>query len=161
MIRERPEPEDETDRRLMSKIDQHGWAILHVGAGRSPDEPSFSYTAGIWETLDKPELLLFNLQFDLAAAIINNYANRSKSERFVPGARYSGFLKVFDVVFVEVDYRRACGEHTRWTDWYYRRQGFPLLQLMWPANGNGTFPWDQDFPKDFLSAQPVLGSLPH
>jgi hypothetical protein len=104
---------------------------------------------------------LFGLRREIAHWIINEYASRAKSEKFIPGRRYEGFLEDFDVIFIEVDYRIASREYTAWTHWYYNREPFPLLQLVWPARGNGAFPWESAFPSETVKQQPVLGTLPN
>jgi hypothetical protein len=159
--RQRPEPENDVDRRHMELIDEFGCAIWNVGADEKTREPSFSYSTGIWETFGAAELIVFGLRSEVARWVINEYAARAKNERFITWKRYKGFLEDFDVIFVEVDYQVASREYTTWTHWYYNREAFPLLQIVLPARSNGAFPWDPEFPADAKHGQPVLGALPN
>ncbi len=154
----RPEPEDDVDRSLMAKIDVHGWAVLIIGS--DPDEglPGFHYSAGIYQRTGKPELILIGLGFEVGHWVVNEYARRCVvGETFEPGKTYEGFLEAHLVTFVPVDWRVASSEYTTWTAWYYRSEGFPLLQLVWPDSQTRSFPWQTGFREELKAAQPVLG----
>ncbi len=44
--------------------------------------------------------------------------------------------------------------------WYYRRQHFPLYQIIWPSN-DGHYPWSERALGSFKEWQPVLGTMPN
>jgi hypothetical protein len=160
-VRRRPEPEDDADRRLMAMIDKHGWAVRFV-ADTDGDEPNFHYSAGITDRCGKPELLVFGLSREVGHWVVNEYGRRCVAEEaFEQGCTYDGFLEQHGVMFLDVDWRRASRDHdyTTWTDWYYERKGFPLLQLVWPDK-TGIFPWEHGFRDELRRLQPLLGDPP-
>lgn len=150
-----PDPESDRDRRLYQMIREHGWMIRYVFDEKGR-HPSFHYSAGIYETLGKPEIVLFGLYKEVGQWVINEYGRRLKvGESFEPGDRYSDFLEGYDVVFQQVDCRRA-RRITTWTDWFYERKGFPLVQLVWPDKDAGKFPWEPDCDLNAIRMQPLL-----
>ena len=68
---------------LLSLIEEHGWAVRHVGAG---DEAAFSYTVGL-TALKHPEIVMEGLPFEVAQAFLNLMSEEVKSgKRFSPGS---------------------------------------------------------------------------
>jgi hypothetical protein len=161
-VKRRPDPEDEADKDIMAAIDEHGWAVRFVWDDNGED-PNFHYSAGIYERCGRPELLVFGLSREVGQWVVNEYGQRSSDgEVFEPGTAYEGFLEGHCVVFLAVDSRRASIDHayTTWTDWYYERNGFPLLQLVWPDPDTDAFPWQADFRDALRTLQPLLGDPP-
>lgn len=158
-MRQRPRPEDDADRKLMSMIDEHGWAVRIVG---DPDGklPTFHYSAGMYERTGQPELLVIGLNHEVGHWVVNEYGRRcTLGEKFQAGQIYDEFLEGHRVTFVEVDWRAASNAYTSWTAWYYSPDGFPLLQLVWPDPKTSVFPWEPGFRDEIRDAQPVLGQL--
>lgn len=162
-MRQRPEPENDADRRFMDLIDKFGWAV-HIIVDTETDLPHFHYSAGITEKCGSPELLVIGLAREVGHWVVNEYARRCvNGETFDPGRTYDGFLEGHVVTFLDVDSRSASAEYTTWTDWYYERKGFPLRQLVWPDAKTSAFPWQDGFRQEHRRLQPILGrpSLPH
>jgi hypothetical protein len=146
----------------MAMIDEHGWVVRFVWDNEG-DEPNFHYSAGITERCGSPELLVFGLPKEVGIWIVNEYARRCVAgETLTPGRDYAGFLEGYSVTFVMVDWRIASRDHdyTTWTDWYYERKGFPLLQLVWPDKKSGAYPWQDGFSSEVRRLQPILGAPP-
>ena len=55
---------------LLALIDEHGWAVRHVGAGDTPGEVAFSYTIGL-TALGQPEFIMQGMPFDHAQTFLN------------------------------------------------------------------------------------------
>lgn len=157
---ERPEPEDDVDRELMALIDKHGWAVCWVWDDEGK-RPGFHYSAGLYELTGKPELLIGGLSRKAGHWLVNAYAKRVVAgESLAAGQRDGDFLDGTEVIFLEVNSRQVSQEYTTWTDWFYRRQDIPLLQLVWPDRSAGAFPWQPEWPARLKDAQEILGQMP-
>jgi Domain of unknown function (DUF4262) len=144
-----------SDQKTLDNIKEYGCHVLGVLEGE--DEPTFTYSIGIYETQGKPELLILGLDTKLAHSMVNNYNDRLKSgEIFRPGEYYSGFLEGFDICFVEVDeeyhneYPLACNTH-------YGDDPYKVYQLVWPTT-DGQWPWDNNTSEFYQWSQPILNS---
>jgi hypothetical protein len=90
--------------------------------------PSFSYSIGIQQCLNKPDLIIQGLNHEIAQAIINDYNLRLKNgEEFVPGKFYNNFLDGFKVCFVDVD-AKFYDDYFGWGKWLYKDTGFKVLR---------------------------------
>jgi len=149
------------ERSFFEIIEKHGWHIMSVANGSDDEGPVFSYSTGIYQRLNAPELLIIGLPGKLCASIINHYGREIENNgaRFEAGNFYAGFLEGFDVYMMEAD-GRAKSEFAIWADWYYERQPFPILQCIWPTT-SGLWPWDPAAYDGFLDDQPLLGRTPN
>jgi hypothetical protein len=155
----RPEPQNEADRRFLGIIDQHGWHVMQVyGDDEGPD---FSYSTGIFERAGEPEIVVVGLPPEVAKWAINEYGNRlSAGERFEAGILYKDFLEGHFVTFIPAEDPKAVSHYATWTDWYYGRKPFPLVQLIYPDSQTGAFPWQPGYRESWVSIQPLLGPVP-
>lgn len=160
MSHDRPEPEDDVDRERFALIDRYGWVVVQIG--EDDEGAGFSYSAGIHEKTGGPELLIVGLKPELAHSVINDYGHRLEAgERFEPGFRYPGLIASFKASsFIEATDPAALADYVCWTDWFYRRQPFPLLQLVYPSTADGAFPWQRPAGDWFRSYQRLLGRPP-
>ncbi|MCH9809123.1 MAG: DUF4262 domain-containing protein [Alphaproteobacteria bacterium] len=145
----------------MGFIDQFGWALMGVF---DPDneEPSFTYSTGILETLGEPEVIVFGLESDTRKWLCNEYGNRLRDgNRFEPNRDIENLVKGYPVRLIDVDTTRpeVFADHLCWTHWYYGRRDFPIRQLVWPDK-EGRFPWEPDCSEATRRQQPLLGTLP-
>ena len=150
--------DDPRDQRWIDMVAEFGHAIVKVadGVDEPTDEPNFAYSLGAFESYGAPELIIFGLDNEAAAGIINDVM-----DDYVAGRRFANGLPEQDVVggghavvFLEADSRKAV-DYAIFADWYYERAPFPLWQLVWPAK-NGRFPWEAGYPGDLEGAQPDL-----
>ncbi|WP_019605050.1 DUF4262 domain-containing protein [Teredinibacter turnerae] len=144
-----------SDQKTLNDIREYGCHVLGVLEGE--EEPTFTYSIGIFETQGKPELLILGLDPKLAQSMVNQYNRLLKEgELFEAGKYYSGFLEGFDVCFVEVDkkyhneYPLACNTH-------YGDSPYSVMQLIWPTT-SGLWPWDENVSDFYLWSQPILNS---
>ena len=150
--------DDPRDQRWIDMVAEYGHAVVKVAdpMDEPTDEPNFAYSLGAFESYGAPELIIFSLDNDVAAGIINDIM-----DDYQAGRRFACAVPEFEVVggghavvFLEADPLKAA-EYARFTSWYYERAPFPLWQLAWPAS-NGSFPWEPDYPHDLLDDQPDL-----
>ena len=152
-----PDPDDQE---WIDLIARFGHAIVKVAdrADEPTAEPPFAYSLGAFESYGVPELILFGLEGDVAAEIINGIMDECRR-----GKRFRSGVPIHDIfggdvpaVLLETDPARALNYATH-ADWYYERQPFPLWQIYWPAK-NGCFPWDTGYPVEMAGWQPDLTS---
>jgi len=143
------------DQKVIEDIEKYGCHVVSVLEYEEDDIPTFTYSVGIYETTEKPELIVMGLKHSLAQSMVNRYNRRLKDgEIFEIGKYYSGFISGFDVCFIEVDdeyfeeFPLGCVSH-------YDNKEFKLLQLIWPST-NGVWPWDEDAPDFYQWSQPLL-----
>ena len=144
---------NEKEQKAADDIEKYGCHILHVK--EDAEGPRFSYSIGINETADRPDIIIFGLKKDLAVWVINEYYRRVKEgEVFEPSQFYSGFIESHDITFLEVakEYYKEC---LGWGLWYYRGDDFRMMQLVFPST-SGLWPWDDGAPEDFIWLQPLL-----
>ena len=146
---------DPADQHWIDLVAEHGHAMVMVAD--AVDEPTglpeFAYSMGAFESYGAPELILFGLDRDDAAAIINGAMDDYVAgRRFELGVPEHGLIEGdIPIVFHEADPggARAFATHA---DWYYERAPFPLWQIVWPAK-NGSFPWEAACPADVRRLQ--------
>ena len=93
---------NESQRKTLANIEEFGCSVLNIAA--EDDLAPFTYSVGITQTSQAPEVVVIGLKSELAGSVVNEYNRRVRAgERFVPGQRYSGFLTGFDVEAVQVD----------------------------------------------------------
>ena len=141
-----------SDKKTLENIENYG---CHVFGILECDDPSFSYTVGIYEKQQRPEVIVVGLDTDIAHSMVNKYNRRiQKGEEFELGKYYSGFLEGFDVIFVSVaekyfdEYPLACNTH-------YGEGKFDIIQMVWPTIG-GKWPWEEGTSEFYQWAQPIL-----
>jgi hypothetical protein len=153
---------DQEEAHNTAVIRRHGWLIEYVGGGScgapgcgcdAGDGPPFAYTVGLFG-LHHPELLIFGVPPDLAAAVLNELGGRIRA-----GATLlAGDLITFDqwphrIVPEPVP---NPGEIVFAANRYYRRQpddSVPVLQLSYD-DPSGRFPWDAGYVAPHLQPRP-------
>jgi Domain of unknown function (DUF4262) len=154
---------DQEDARVAATIRRYGWAIEYVGGGScsapwccgddGSDGPPFAYTVGLFG-LDHPELLIFGVQPDAAAGVLNTLGQRIRSG----GAILPGQIVAFDewphrIIPEEVP---NPGEIVFSANRFYKRPpeaSVPLLQLSYDDLA-GRFPWEADYAAPAMQPRP-------
>jgi hypothetical protein len=141
--------------RVAAIVREHGWAVQGVHGGA--ESPPFAYTVGLTNFDRHPELVIFGVPQDTAAAILNELSGRVRAgERFTAGQRLEGLvetdspmvlLAVADPASHLAVARRLLGEE------------LTALQVVWPDPA-GRFPWEPAHDPRFLVMQPLLGPEP-
>lgn len=147
--------ENPADQNVIDKVARYGHMVLKISDREDDptDQPAFAYSVGAFESYGAPELIVFGLDLDDAAIIINDVmADYVAGRRFACGVPERGLMgDDYPVVFHEADPEGAKA-FAAFADWYYERASFPLWQLVWSAN-NGCFPWDGECPAEVRRAQ--------
>lgn len=148
-----PEPEDDSDRKLLADVAQHGWHI--VGVNADEHGPDFAFSVGIFHTLAHPEILIMGLRHKIAAQLINLIGDAIREgQRYEAGGRYDDIADGYPLAFVTMD-PRYYREYLGYALWFYRTLDFPVLQCVWPDK-SGILPWQAGFDSRFFQSQRVL-----
>ncbi|MEG3156300.1 DUF4262 domain-containing protein [Lysobacter zhanggongensis] len=133
---------EEYERNILAHIKEHGCSVTSV-LDPDGDQPAFSYSIGVAQSSDAPELIVVGLDSKIGHWLVNEYNRRVKAgERFSPGVLYLGFLEGFAVQFGHVA-RHYRSEYMRSACWLHGGPNFEALQLIWP-NTSGIWPWDPE-----------------
>ena len=139
--------------RLRALIDEHGWAVRHVGAGTEPGEAVFSYTIGL-TAFGHPEAIVTGLPFEHAQIFLNNIGFEVRGgKRFRPGDTTEDFTEPGEpVAFLAVEDTSGL---TAVVEVY---GSVTALQMVWPDSA-GHLPWEEGY-ANTAEAQPLLGPAP-
>lgn len=147
-----PRPDDDQVlAQLLALVDEHGWAVRHVGAGERPGEAALSYTVGL-TTLGHPEIVVVGMPFSPAQTFLNEAGAQVRAGRVFTHGEVDRTLAGVPVVFVAVV---ADGALTAVRQVY---GDAPALQLVW-SDSAGHLPWQPGYANP-PGAQPLLGPLP-
>ena len=149
------EAEDDSDRKLLDDVHQFRWHVVGVHSDQTC--PVYSFSVGLYFTLQHPEVVVMGLPHKVAQETINHVGLLIKSgSRFVADQRYDNILDGFDVVFRPVSLKRY-RDYLGYGIWFYRSlpQPFPALQLVWPDKA-GLFPWECGCDQRFQAMQHKL-----
>lgn len=135
---------------LLSLIQEHGWAIRHVGAG---DDAAFSYTVGL-TALGHPEIVMEGLPFEVAQAFLNLMGEDVKAgKRFAPGSITTDLTEPpAPIAFISVENIAGL---TAVAEVYGQVKA---LQAIW-SDSTGRLPWESSY-RNSPDAQPLLGAVP-
>ncbi len=140
---------NDTERRIIDGVEEHGWYDMSVFGGSGPN---FSYSIGFWETLKLPELIIFGLELKLMHSMLWSAYRHLKAGtcEMKDGARWLDILDNFECVPRPVHPTQVRFEHFNSAMWYKWHRGgndaSPLqaFQLFWPSAKSGLFPWEKD-----------------
>ncbi len=118
--------------------------------------PAFTYTIGLYEKFQHPEIIIFGLETNIMGHILNDLRDEiKKGEAYEPNKTYSGLLEGYEIQFLEVkkeNYRDYLG----YAAWYYKKSfDFPVLQMIWPDK-ESKWPWENGFNEKWKLRQPLL-----
>ncbi|KCZ92314.1 DUF4262 domain-containing protein [Hyphomonas johnsonii] len=149
-----------TEHRLLDNIDAHGWQSMHVF---DPElaRPNFTYSIGFTETLNAPEFIVFGLHRDVMHDMLSDVFRQIKAGRKVEGEqRWQGLVDGHDCIAKKADHADLFTDYVTWANWYWKHRGNKghpgIIQLVWPGQIDGLFPWDEGCAQAVIDAQPRL-----
>jgi hypothetical protein len=157
-MRARTDDLSPAERQLLDAVETAGVHVVHVPRGGSPGGTATdcSYSVGLWESFQQPEVVVFGLPAEVAGELIELIADEAdEGHHFLDGTRHEGLLQEYPVRFVEVPKSHYAGSLAA-ACWAYEGDGFPAVQLVWPDK-QGRWPWDPAAREGFAASQPVLG----
>ncbi len=141
---------DEHDTKFLNHIKQNGFFTTAVF--EDDEGPGFSYTTGFYQNFKHPEIIVFGCKPELAHDIFwNIYSDIEQENNITPLVYNSDILINSDVIFFPVE-TKLYNEYLGWSNWFYRGNSFPCLQLVWPDKDRN-FPWHETAKPDFKKLQ--------
>lgn len=151
--RQLPEPADEHDRKLLADVEGHGWHV--IGVEEDEEGPGFAYSIGLYHTFGHPEVIALGLPVRVLHRIITAVGEEVRSgKRFEHLDESGDVLEGYDVAFRAVE-RRHYPDYFCYARWFYRGDGFPALQCVWPDSAR-RYPWHPESDVAFARRQPLL-----
>lgn len=147
--------QDEQERiAIQDNIDEYGCQVMQVPGDNYM--PPFTYTIGIYQQYEQPEVICFGLSLEMMQTLLTNVKDRIEDGQTIEaGKNYKGFLNDnFEVTFIEVD-KTFYNEYLGYGTWFYGNDDFPALQMVWPDKKQN-FPWDKKFDRELEFIQPLL-----
>lgn len=149
--------EDPGEQKVLDDVAKYGWHCVNILP--EAHEGPYSFTVGLFQTYQYPELLIYGLNREIAHKVLSNAVEGlPHGRRLDLSAATDELLVGYSCCFVEVPTSKYF-EHVGFARWYYRGNGFPLYQIVWPSR-DGHFPWHPKASEEFKQCQPVLGHLP-
>ena len=146
---------DDLDKIVISNINEFGWHCVNVI--EDDGHPPWSYTIGLYETWQHPELIVIGRSRATSHAMLKTFADDIELN-CEPDLSDMNLLIGMKCHYIEVN-PRYYSDYVGFALWYYRKRHFPLLQIVWPDN-DGMYPWDANLPSTFREWQPLLGAAP-
>ncbi|MEO8870047.1 MAG: DUF4262 domain-containing protein [Granulicella sp.] len=138
------------DEKAISNIEKYGCEVIQVmksGAG-----PGWSYTLGVYDTCERPEIIVVGLIDETAHVLLNEAANALRNGIDLTEGRHRDMIGDVECEFRPVDPKWV--KHLMgWATWYYSGEYFPVLQAVYPDREN-VFPGEPGFETYFL--QPLM-----
>lgn len=138
--------------KIEDDIERVGWSAVGV-----MDNPPFTYTVGLTESYDHPELIIYGIGAETAHGILSVAVHHIEKEyeggvgkTYEAGQRYDEILDGYEVLFVDhpADFPLTAAAS------YYKAMGkeWEALQLVWP-DVEGKFPGEESMDPDYEKAQ--------
>jgi hypothetical protein len=145
---------DEPERIVLANIREFGWHCVNVI--EDDGQPPWSFTIGLFETWQHPELIIIGRSRATAHKMLETIATKIENGCAPDFTDPDPHLLLgIPCHFLEVN-PRYYSDFVGFALWFYRKRHFPLYQIVWP-NHEGVYPWDQQASKPFKEWQPVLG----
>ncbi|WP_444945597.1 DUF4262 domain-containing protein [Microbulbifer sp. VTAC004] len=142
---------NKAEEKIVKHIEEYGCHVTSVFDPKEED-PSFTYSIGISQCTDAPEVIVLGLRSELSSWIVNEYNRRvTAGEKFEEGKFYEGFLDGFEVTFEAVA-KKYREEFMLSCNWLYKGSSYNALQLIYPTV-DGIWPWDNDASDSFKAIQ--------
>jgi hypothetical protein len=140
----------EEDERTIGHIEEFGCSVVNVE--RTNFGTGWSYTVGVFDTSEKPEIITVGLLPDTAHFALNEAANLLRAGVDLTTGRHRDLIGDVDCEFRPVHPKWV--EHlVGWALWYYDGEDFPVIQAVYP-DLQSRFPGEEGFDQSF--EQPLM-----
>ena len=144
---------DVTEKQFVANVREHGWFRTSVAADEHG--PSFSYTTGFWQGVQKPELIISGLNHETAHQILWDIYTDAKAGKSLPIGVPVAEVFGNHAAYIFPVAKRFYSEYLGWSLWFYCGDNFDCLQIVWPDR-EGIFPWQDGYDPSFADDQPDL-----
>ena len=134
---------DRVTAKIRSDIATFGWHCLSVHPRQGELGSYFTYTIGLTETLNHPEIMIFGLGSKTAHSILSDCVTMIRQgTSFQPNVEYSNVIGGgYKVVFKQVR-SEVLPEYFGTAVRYYKGRGLSGLIMFWPDKEH-RFPWQE------------------
>jgi hypothetical protein len=144
------------DKIVAANVNEYGWHCVNVI--EDDCHPPWSYTIGLYETWDHPELIVIGRSRATSQAMLKTLSDDIELNSPPDLTDSAGHqLLGMKCHFLEVN-DRYFSDYVGFALSYYRKRRFPLYQIVWP-NEKGLYAWDENASNLFKEWQPVLGEF--
>lgn len=148
---------DRIEKSALEDIKRQGWHLIIVP--EDEEGPGFVYSVGMMQTLNHPEIIMFGLETELMADVIDGMGLEIRKGRRFEAGLAKDLLKGYPCKMVPVA-PKSHEEYLRYAIWHRRHVGKPgtleAVQCVWPDK-KGRFPDDPKCDAEVVAAQPMLG----
>lgn len=149
--------ENESEQKVIDDIATYGWHCVNIHP--EGEQVGYAFTIGLFQSYGHPELIIIGLPVKVAHQILATVADAARSSAPLDLTQSTdALINDYMCCFVEVPLTEYY-EHVGYCRWYYRGNGFPLYQVVWPSR-EGFFPWHEQATAGFRAEQPVLAPTP-
>src|SRR6266481_118144 len=142
------------DKVFIAKVEKFGWMVTDIKD--EPGKPGWSYTTGLFEHYQHPEVIIFGLKPESRHSLLNWIGeNAKKRTPFTAEQEHDWVLDNYKCWSKPVEkkwYYDLVGS----SRWYYEDgdelDNFPCVQAIWPDK-DGHYPWEPEYG---YSDQPLL-----
>jgi hypothetical protein len=129
--------------KLRSDVEAFGWHCLSVHPRAGDDGAHFTYTIGLTETFEHPEIMIFGLGSKVSHQILTDCVELIREGKgFLPDLEYQGVIGGgYKVVFKTMK-PRFLSEYFGTAERYYNGRPFVGLVMFWPDKEH-RFPWQE------------------
>jgi len=139
--------------RISKDIETHGCFVMCVFGSESV--PVFAYSIGLLDTFNMPEVIIFGLNPENMAGLINVIVhNLREGQTYEAGQSYKNIAQNLPAYFGRVEDRHI-SDYFGQAQLHHKREVFPALQMVW-SDPSGLFPWQDGFEERFRERQPLL-----
>jgi uncharacterized protein DUF4262 len=145
---------DADDRKFIDDVEQYNWMVMNI-----KDEPGtagWSYTVGLYEHYQHPEVILFGMDAKARHSILNWIGeNAKKGNAFSSGQEHDWVLDKY-LCWSKPVQKKWYADLLGYALWFYNENGvkdnFPCVQAIWPDK-EGRYPWQPEYG---FADQPLL-----
>ena len=143
------------EQEILNHVEDSGVHVTTVS-----DDPAFTYSAGFEQSYDRAEAIVFGLGYGVMASMINRLGDHYR-DGLAPedGLRVGGILNNFKVILRTIPSDHIDREYFNSAMWLQNRAGGELrraVQIVWPCDQTGLFPWEAGCPPDVIQLQTPL-----
>lgn len=139
---------------IIRNVERYGWHATYIRAPYHEGPRGWCFTVGLHHTFNHAEILIFGEE-KLAYRAVNRLACAIESGKvFEHGKEYHGIIPRARCCFQAIEKVWYPPFFESLTNPYFQRQDFPALQCV--CSRRGKYPWDKQFERRLLPAQPLL-----
>lgn len=139
---------------VVKSIQKHGFFFTYVSEDGHSSSDSFSFTTGLWKTLNFPEIITFGLPREACAALFSDVFDQIKNGVDLSFDQHLHHMGNLPIVLTPAR-RETNNAYLLTAKWFYETDDFPVIQLLWP-DPEGRFPWEARFDPRFADHQPDM-----